>query len=302
MPKTAPYFAALGYATLFGFSFMFTRSALAHIGPFHLLGLRFALAAFLLGALQLMGIIKINLAWADYKKLLPLAFFQPLLYFAAETLGVQLTSSSYAGMMIAIIPIFVTILARIVLNERPRPLQYPFIFVSVGGVLFIMAIQNRTGLEAGGLGSILLLGAVLSAALYNIASRQASRRYSPLAITWVMMLTGAIAFNAVALLLAPGGAGQYLASLGAVWPAVLYLGALSSVAAFFLINYSLSQLTATQAAVFSNLTTIISIAAGTLFLHEPFRWYHAVGAAAILTGIWGTNYFAGEKSRHKQAA
>ena len=69
MPKTAPYFAALGYATLFGFSFMFTRSALAHIGPFHLLGLRFALAAFLLGALQLMGIIKINLAWADYKKL-----------------------------------------------------------------------------------------------------------------------------------------------------------------------------------------------------------------------------------------
>ena len=163
MPKTAPYFAALGYATLFGFSFMFTRSALAHIGPFHLLGLRFALAAFLLGALQLMGIIKINLAWADYKKLLPLAFFQPLLYFAAETLCVQLTSSSYAGMMIAIIPIFVTILARIVLNERPRPLQYPFIFVSVGGVLFIMAMQNRTGLEAGGLGSILLLGAVLSA-------------------------------------------------------------------------------------------------------------------------------------------
>jgi len=73
---------------------------------------------------------------------------------------------------------------------------------------------------------------------------------------------------------------------------VLYLGALSSVTAFFLINFSLSQLTATQSSVFANLTTIISIIAGVVFLKEPFYWYHGVGAAAILGGIWGTNRFA----------
>ena len=107
-----------------------------------------------------------------------------------------------------------------------------------------------------------------------------------------MMVTGAVAFNFIALLVHPVGVGQYLLPLAEVWPAVLYLGSLSSVAAFFLINYSLSQLTATQASVFSNLTTIISTVAGVVLLGEPFHWYHWLGALAILVGIWGTNRFA----------
>ncbi|HBI55891.1 MAG TPA: hypothetical protein DDY38_03570, partial [Firmicutes bacterium] len=116
--------------------------------PFHLLGLRFAAAVLTLILLRLLGIVTIKVTWPQFKALLPLAFFQPILYFPFETLGVQLTSSSQGGMMIAAIPIFVTILAAVVLKERPRPLQYPFILASVGGVIFIMAMQNQGQLEA----------------------------------------------------------------------------------------------------------------------------------------------------------
>lgn len=302
MKKSAPYLAGVGFATIFGFSFMFTRSALAHIAPFHLLGLRFAMAVLVLACLRLFRTVTISVTWSDYRDLLPLALFQPLLYFSAETVGVQLTSSSQAGMMIAGIPIFVTLLAKFVLGENPRPLQYPFILASVGGVLFITIMQSQGGLDAAGLGSLLLLAAVLAGACYNIASRKASQRHSPLEITWVMMVTGAVAFNSIALLSQPMGVTRYFLPLAKVWPAVLYLGGLSSVAAFFLINYSLSKLTATQSSVFSNLTTIISIIAGVMFLNEPFHWYHGVGAAAILAGIWGTNRFAQGKAEKSQAA
>ncbi|HAA80455.1 MAG TPA: EamA family transporter, partial [Thermoanaerobacter sp.] len=66
---------------------------------------------------------------------------------------------------------------------------------------------------------------------------------------------------------------------------------LSSVVAYFLNNYALSKLPASQASVFANLTTVISIIAGITIRHETFYWYHVIGAIMILIGVWGTNYF-----------
>lgn len=294
MRKTLPYLAGLGFATIFGFSFMFTRGALNHIAPFHLLGLRFAIAILMMAALRGLNLVKINLKWADYKALLPLAFFQPILYFSTETIGVQLTSSSQAGMMIAMIPIFVTIAALVFLKERPALLQYPFILASVGGVIFISIMQNHGDLGSNNLGSLALLGAVLAAACYNIATRKAAKSYSPLQITWVMMLVGTVVFNIIAIGqgLYAGTLGSYFQPLQEIWPTIAYLGILSSVAAFFLVNFSLSRLSASRSSVFANLTTIISIVAGVVFLKEPFAWYHGLGALLILAGIWGTNRFA----------
>jgi drug/metabolite transporter (DMT)-like permease len=72
---------------------------------------------------------------------------------------------------------------------------------------------------------------------------------------------------------------------------VIYLGVLSSVVAFFMMNYTLSKITAAQSAVFANLTTVVSIIAGVIFRNEPFFKFQVVGAVLIIIGVWGTNYF-----------
>jgi drug/metabolite transporter (DMT)-like permease len=138
------------------------------------------------------------------------------------------------------------------------------------------------------------MGAVTAAAFYNIASRKQSVNFSPLLMTWVMMVVGAVAFNAIAIgqHLAAGAITEYLAPLADMWVTVVYLGVASSVAAFFLFNYVLSKVPATQGAVFVNLVTVIAIAAGVIFRGEVVFWYHLAGTAAILLGIWGTNRFA----------
>lgn len=289
-----PYLAGIGFATIFGFSFMFTRGALEHLTPFHLLGLRFATAAVTLCLLRLVGLVKFRVGTADFRAMIPVALFLPVLYFPTETVGVQLTSASQAGMFVAIIPIFVTILASLLLREHPARLQLPFIFASVAGVIFIFLMQNHETSRSTFWGSLALLAAILAASCYNIASRNAARKYSPLQRTWVMMLTGAVVFNAVALAQHAGGErlNLYFQPLAQAWPAILYLGVLSSVVAFFLINYSLSHITAIQSSVFANLVTVIAIAAGVFILGEDFYWYHILGAAAILAGVWGTNRFA----------
>lgn len=302
MLKYLPYLAGVGVALTWGMSFMFTSGALDTMAPFHLLGLRFAAALAAMAFLRGIGVIRIKVNPRDYLSLLPLTFFQPFLYFAAETHGVLLTSASYSGMMIAIIPIVVAILAAFILKEYPSHLQAGFIIASVMGVIFIIYMDSQSIAGVNPLGTIALLGAVIAAASFNIASRKASVNFKPIHITWIMMVVGAIVFNSISIgqHLAAGNLAGYLAPLSYIWPTIFYLGVISSVAAFFMYNFVLSKVTAAQAAVFANMVTVVAIAGGVIFRGDNFFWYQIVGTALILAGVWGTNRFAPAPQEYKE--
>lgn len=223
---------------------------------------------------------------------------EPVCYFLFETLGVKHTTSSQAGLMIALIPIFVAVLGALILKEKLSAPQIFFTLLSVAGVMVIASSQGACDTNGSKVGLILLLGAVISAAFFNIFSRKFSSNYSPFEITFVMMWIGAIFFNGAGFIfhLRSGKAADYFAPLfdPQVIFALLYLGLFSSVVAFFLVNYSLSRLPASRSAVFSNLTTVISVLAGVVFRNEPFALTHAAGAFMILLGVWGTNRFSPE--------
>jgi drug/metabolite transporter (DMT)-like permease len=295
--KYLPYLSALGFSTIFGFSFLFTKEGLDILSPFHLLAFRFGLAALVLSLLMILKKIKINFSTEKKRQLFILAIFQPVLYFIFETIGIKMTSSSEAGLMIALIPIVVTVLATIFLNEKQNKYQLFSIILSVSGVIFIILMKNTTSIENIN-GLLILAGAVLTAAIYNILSRNLSLNFTPVEITFVMMWVGAIIFNLITFIKLRGNIHLFflpLKELKVLIP-ILYLGLLSSILAFFLMNYTLSRIKAAQSAVFANLTTVISIIAGVLIRNEEFYWYQFVGAIMIITGVWGTNYF-GKLSR-----
>lgn len=203
--------------------------------------------------------------------------------------------------MIALIPIFVAVLGALILKERLSVPQIFFTVLSVAGVMVIASSQGASDVAGSKIGLALLLGAVISAAFFNIFSRKFSANYSPFEITFAMMWVGAIFFNGAGFLfhIITGKASDYFAPLfdPAVVLALLYLGLLSSVAAFFLVNFTLSRLPASRSAVFSNLTTVISVVAGVVFRSEPFTLAHAAGASMILLGVWGTNRFSMEEEK-----
>jgi drug/metabolite transporter (DMT)-like permease len=293
--KYLPYFAGVAISIIFGMSFMFTKQALDSFGTFHLLAFRFTLAALVLSSLALTGVIKISLRNKPIKELLLLCVFQPLSYFVFETIGVNLTSSSQAGMMIALIPVVVTLMAVVFLKESPNKMQSIFILVSVLGVLFIIAMSGDLSTKGNLTGIVVLMGAVLAGGIYNILSRKLSSHFSPVEITFIMMWVGAICFNAAAVFnsIVQGDLGSYFSGFSS-WQAIsaiLYLGILSSICAFFMLNYMLSKLPASSSAVFSNLTTVISIIAGVFIRHEAFHWYQLAGGFMIILGVWGTNYY-----------
>ncbi len=295
-----PYLAAFISSCLFGLSFTFSRSALQHVAPMQMLAFRFWLAAGLMHILRAAGVLKVNLRAKNLCPLLILGLIQPVLYFIFETIGIALTSASEASIVVALIPVFSVIFAVILLKERPRWIQLVFAAVSMCGVLLIAALEASGEASGNLVGLLILLGAPICAACFTVLSRYLSGRFTAAERTFVMMNLSAVAFTALAVVEQAdrGSLGALFTPLTqpAVWTAVLYLGACSSVGAFFLVNYALSQLEASHMSVFNNLTTLIAVAAAVLVLKEPLHWYHVVGGALIILGVWGTTA-AGQKKQ-----
>lgn len=273
---------------IWGFSFMFSRMALESASVFQLLSHRFVLAFLGMNLLLLTGKIRMDLRKKGIGPLLLLGLMQPVLYFIGEQYGILHSSTIFSGVMIANIPIVATLASWPILKEKTTGRQLLFSLISVGGVIGIGLLSGSGGaLDLIGLAALLL--AVASAAAYLMLSRGISDRYSPFERTYVMMALSSLVFTAFSFLesgfdlsayIKPFSGTTYLIS-------ILYLSLLSSVIAFFLSGYALTHLTVARESVFSNLTTVVSVFAGAVFLHEPFTWLSLIFCLLILLGIWG---------------
>lgn len=291
-----PYISAIIYSIIFGLSFLFTKKALVAASTFKLLSFRFMLAFIVMSVLILFKIIKVNYKDKPIKDLLIACIAQPVIYFIFETYAIKYTSSSYTGLFVALIPISVSIMGIYFLKEMPSKIQWVFIVTSVLGVVYIL-LNDFTSAVGNGiiLGTIFLLIAIISASIFSIYSRKISSYFSSFEITYFMMGVAALVFNIVSLSLdiLSGNLRNYFEPLlnNDVIVAVIYLGLLSSIVAYYFMNYSLSKMSASKCMVFANLATIISIIAGVIFMNEKFYYYHVIGSIMIIGGIVGANYF-----------
>ncbi len=290
------HIAGILFASIFGFSFLFSKIALSYVTPIGLIAYRFLIAFVTFEILRQFKVIKISIKKDQMKYLVAVAFFQPILYFLFETFGLNLVSSGEAGMMIALIPIFVAILSSLIIKEKPKPIQVLFILLSVTGVIIIQLSKLGNDSTSEFLGFVLLLLAVISAAMFNIASRTASQKaLRPMEVTYFMMLFGAFTFNiiyVVQLIIEQRLSDYYtnLMNIDILFP-IVYLGIVASIGGFFLVNLVLSKVPAHVSSIYANLSTIVAIIAGIILLDEQITLYHIFGSMLIIIGVYGTVRF-----------
>ena len=166
----------LGYS-IFGFSFLFSKIALDLVSPGVLLSVRFLVAFGVMNLLLLTGAQRISLKGKPVGMLLLLGFAQPVLYFLFEAHGISMTSASFSGVMIGLAPVVGLVFGVLFLKERCTAFQALCTVLSVVGVAMT---------TTGGFGSVsvkgffLLLGAVVSAALFAILSRKTAAHFKKL--------------------------------------------------------------------------------------------------------------------------
>ncbi len=283
---------AMGEAALanviFGLSFLFTKRALGAASPIVLLAYRFTLAAVLMSVIALMRRDLLRLKGKPIGSLILLGFCQPVLYFICENYGILYVSTTFAAVMLALVPIAAMLLGMVFLREVPKIGQAICSIVSVGGVIFLALKSNAEGTVTGW-GIVLLIGAVFSAAFFNLLSRKTAASFSAFERTFMMFLLAAVVFDLWAVIECGGVNKTLLAPLfsSSFRIGILYLGGVSSVGAFLLYNSATTYLTVARATAFSNVITVVSLLAGAFFLHEPLALSSWIASAVIVLGVWG---------------
>ena len=294
--------AAIVGHSFWGLSFMASRVALNSTPVILLLSHRFLLAFLVMTVLLFTPLGAFRLRGKSLFPLLILGLLEPVIYFFGEQYGILHSSTVFSGVMIALIPIASTLLAIPFLGEKPTMKQIFFCALSVGGVAGIGLLTNNSG-SLDWIGVAGLLTAVLSAVAYTLLNRGISERYTPFERTYFMLGFGALVFTVMAAFSVHGDLSQYVKPLEErdYLISVLFLSVCCSVVAYFLSSYVLTKLPVARATAFSNLTTAVSVFAGTVFLHEPFSVVGLLCCALILIGIYGVQRGAAhEEKEHSQ--
>ena len=292
--RTKALLAVIIGNSIFGFSFLFSKIALALTIPSVMLAIRFIVAFLTLNLVVLIGKwtgkFEFSMRGKPLKYILLLAIFQPCIYFVAESYGITYTSSGFAGTIISVIPIAGLLCDVLIMHTKVTRKQ---IFCSVGSVLgVIITTLGAQNMKSSTLGVLLLLVAVASGALFYVFSKKAGEHFNPLERTYVMFAAGSLVYIVLALMECRG---QYAELIGpavtnpAFWGCILYLSIVSSVIAFLILNFGSSHVSVSEASIFANLTTVISIVAGVIFVNETFTMWQVVGAIIIIGSVYASS-------------
>ena len=244
---------------IWGFTFLASRIAQDYGTPFVLLFWRFALAFLLLNLLRLTGRFPVRFRSRKLWPVLLAGLFEPVLYFPCEQYGLKLTSTSFSGVMVALIPLCSLVYGAVFLHEKATWRQVVFSVLSVAGVI-VLAVY-ATGIGAGSfLGFLILLGTVFAGAGYIVACRACSGSFTAFERTYITCGMGAAAFGVLSVL-------EHRHDLSAVvLPmthapfalAIVFLSVVASVLSYLALNRALEVLPVARTAALINFSTVVS--------------------------------------------
>ena len=284
--RLLPVAAAVAGNAFWGFSFLFARVALQETTPEILLAIRFVISFSLMNIPILLGRQKLQLKGKKLLPLLGLAVAEPIVFFL-ESYGILYTNATFAGVMVAVAPIFAIALAALVLKEYPSKRQLAFSALPVAGVVVMVLAGSSLGVVTP-LGVALMLGDCVVIAAYRLFNRWGSREFTPFERTYMVLLSCLIVFSTSALLSVKG-------DMSVLWGAatnprvilpVLALCLLCSIGSNMLVNYAAGRMSVAKISAFSSLITLCSTFGGIVILGEPFSAMSLVGTALIVYGIW----------------
>ncbi|HVZ47543.1 MAG TPA: DMT family transporter [Gemmatimonadaceae bacterium] len=280
--------AAATAAILFGASVVAVRIAVREVPPTALAFLRFGQGAAVLGAgLALFRRDLFRVAPRDlpYLALLGLIFYT--IFPVTFNAGLQYLEASQAALLVATIPLWTLLLARVVTGERLKPRQVAGVALSIAGVAIVMAERGlgRVSLT----GDLLLATTALCGATYNVLAKRVLARYDGVTVSFYAMLFGS-------LLLSPSLAGWHPASLtGETALLVVFLGVFGGALAFTLWTVALRRLSPTEVAVYINLNPIAATLLAATTLGERLTPAFVAGFVAVASGVLVVNWMPGRR-------
>ena len=274
---------ALASSCLGGTAAAITRYLVGNADPITLAILRWGIGfACLLPIALLLGVRwPLRRDWPAVA-LLGMCFFG--LFFVLYNIAIGFTTAARASLALATLPLHTMVIAALLGIEPLTLRKSAGVCIAVLGVVAALAYGLSAAPSGAWRGELIMTGAVLCMAFYNVWSRPFIQRSSALDFLTVGMGAGAAALIVVGSLT---GSVAVLRGFGSPqWIAGIYLGVGGGALAFILWVMALERATPTRVA---NTMTINPVAAGLLATQlagEPITLNLVLGLGAVFAGIW----------------
>ncbi|HYW29827.1 MAG TPA: DMT family transporter [Gaiellales bacterium] len=274
--------AALAAANcIYAGAFPASEVALRTIGPFTLTGLRFLIAGGLLAHIALPVLRR--LTRSQRLRLLAVSAVglwgqMVLIYF-----GINHANSAIAAIIVGLEPVLIAVWAALLLGEHFSGRTAAGLVVGLCGSLLVAGLGTSHGASL--LGVVFLLGTGLAFSWYTVSSKAYLALCSPLELTAVISVLGAVwGFVPMVVELLSGnglnGAGPRSALM------VIYLGVGNSVIGYVLWNRALSGLPAAVVGASLYAQPILGAGLSWLLLRDPLPPTFVPGAVLVLAGVY----------------
>lgn len=269
---------------LWSFNYIAGKIALRHLDPISLACFRIELAAIIMLPIYFSRRQRAALRLRDLWPFAYLGFWGVVVNQGLFTVGLNYTTSDHSAVIIAIGPIIVLLLARMMKVEAITPAKIVGMAVAFAGV-FLLEAENGSPARSPLLtGDLITLCGTTGFALYTVLGKKVAEKYDAIA-----MNTFNCAAAGIMLLPLTVRQGMHL-DWGAVgwagWLGMIYMAAASSVAAYTLFYWVLRYMTASRVAAISYFQPIAVILLSVAFLNDHPTRNLLLGTALVLLGVY----------------
>lgn len=273
------YFYLLGTFFLWGCLYVLSKFVLDKLPVFTV-----ACARYLIAVIVLFAVIRLRklgkIERGDWKYVLIVGFLGYFLSLGAQLLGTKMSNASLASLVNSTNPVFIMVMAAIMLGEKLTVRKIASILLAIVGVYIILgggAIGNQWA------GILLSLFSVILWSFVSVYMRRITQKYPPILITAYGMLV-AMVCNLPISIFEIVTADQLAPDATAVI-ALLAMGIFCTGVAHLFWNQSLSILEAGTCSAFYPVQPLVSVLLGILFLHEQISPSFLIGSILIVLGI-----------------
>jgi drug/metabolite transporter (DMT)-like permease len=208
------------------------------------------------------------------------------LLFAAQ----QWVPSSLAAVLFATFPVWLLLLARVLLpGQMLTPAKIVAAVLGIAGVAVVQApaLRGASMARTAAVGGGLIVAAAFVIALANVLIRRALTEIPPVVLTCMQVLAGSLLLALAAVALERGRP--------AIWSpralgAVAYLAVFGTALPYLALFWLLSRVPVAAIGAIPLLDTTVAVTLGALVLHEPIGWNLLGGGALVLGGAALANF------------
>ncbi len=272
-------------AAIWASTFINIKVVLLQMPPNTIAFLRFLVASLVLG-LYLLCRRQPAIQRRDWLRLAACGLTGVTMYNFLQNQGLRYAGSTDAAILAAMAPVFLALLAWLLLKERISRLQTLGIAIALAGSVLVATNGTLAGFALNPLrlyGDFLILLTGLAWAIYSTLVKTLLERYPATTVLAYTTFAGTLFLLPLSLVELPI---NFAAVTLSGWLSILYLGLFASALAYLIWNIALSRVPAVTAAAYIYLIPVLTAIMAAVYYRQLPSLYIVAGGLIVLLGTY----------------